>query len=68
MAESHRQTRQGLTLALVFVAVAPLSAVVPHHTGVWLPLHLFLVGGMVGTLSAVTQMLAITWSSSPPPP
>ncbi|MEO6629372.1 MAG: hypothetical protein ABIP03_12485, partial [Aquihabitans sp.] len=63
----HRQARQGLTLALGFVAVAPLAAVVPHHTGVWLPLHLFLVGGMVGTLSAVTQMLAITWSSSPPP-
>ena len=68
VAESHRQTRQGLTLALAFVAVAPLSAVAPHHTGVWLPLHLFLVGAMVGALSAVTQMLAITWSSSPPPP
>jgi hypothetical protein len=33
-----------------------------------LPLHLFLVGGLLTAISGVTQFLAVTWSAAPPPP
>ncbi len=51
-------------LAAGFAAVAVL--VVPLD-GWWLPLHLFVVGSLLGAISAVTQMLAVTWSAGPPP-
>jgi hypothetical protein len=35
--------------------------------GWWLPLHLFLVGGLLSAISATTQMLAVTWSAAPAP-
>ncbi len=47
---------------------APFAALLPHGTGGWLPLHLFLVGGLLNAISGVTQMLAVTWSASPAPP
>lgn len=68
VAEIHRQTRRSLRLAAGFVLVAPIAAVVPHATGAWLPLHLFLVGGLLGAISVVTQLLAVSWSASPAPP
>ena len=44
---------------------APVAAVVPHDTGSWLPLHLLLVGALLTAISGATQLLAVTWSSSP---
>ena len=44
-----------------------MVAAVAHRTGWWLPLHLFLAGGLLSAISAATQMLAVTWSSSSAP-
>lgn len=44
-----------------------MVAAVAHRTGWWLPLHLFVVGGLLSAISTTTQMLAVTWSSSPAP-
>ncbi|MDZ7674784.1 MAG: hypothetical protein U5K30_06940 [Acidimicrobiales bacterium] len=68
MVDAQRQAARMLTVALVFTATAPVAAVVPHDTGAWLPLHLFLVGGLVSAIAGVTQMLAVTWSTAPAPP
>ncbi|MCP5026902.1 MAG: hypothetical protein GY929_11530, partial [Actinomycetia bacterium] len=45
-----------------------MTAIVPHDSGSWLPLHLFLVGSLLTVISSVTQLLAVTWSASPAPP
>jgi nitrite reductase (NO-forming) len=34
----------------------------------WLPLHLFLAGGVVLAISGVSLMLTVTWSAAPAPP
>jgi hypothetical protein len=67
VAAVQRQARHTLTLAFVFAIAAPTVAVVPHRTGAWLPLHLFLVGGVLLAISGATQLLAVTWSASPAP-
>ncbi len=64
----HHQTRPTLAVAAAFTVAAGVAAVVPHRTGLWLPLHLFLVGGLLTAISGVTQFLAVTWSAAPPPP
>ena len=56
-----------LIIALAFTVAAPIAAVIPHHTGVWLPLHLFLLGGLFSAIAGATQMLAVTWSTAPAP-
>lgn len=63
----HRQTRPTLLAAVGFLVAAPVAAVVPHSTGAWLPLHLLLVGALLSAISGATQMLAVTWSTSPAP-
>ncbi len=68
VADIHRQSRTGLLVAAGFIAAAAITAVLPHESGAWLPLHLFLVGGLLTVISTVTQLLAVTWSSSPAPP
>lgn len=65
VAEVHAQTRRGLIVAAGF-AVAAVGTVVAR-TGWWMPLHLFVVGGLLSAISAATQMLAVTWSSAPAP-
>jgi hypothetical protein len=65
--EIHRQARRSLVAAAAFTMAAPLAVLVPHDTGEWLPLHLFLVGGLLNAISGATQLLAVTWSSSPAP-
>lgn len=67
VARAHSQARPALALALAFALAAPVAAVVPHDTGAWLPLHLFLVGALLCAISGTTQMLAVTWSTSPAP-
>lgn len=61
------QLRCSLLIAGAYVAAAPISALVPHSTGWWLPLHLFLVGGLLSAVSGATQYFAVTWAAGPPP-
>jgi len=68
VAVAQRQARATLMVAAAFVAAAPLAAVLPHRTGRWLPLHLFLVGGLLSAVSATTQFFAVTWAAGPPAP
>jgi hypothetical protein len=65
--EAHRQARRSLAVAASFTAAAPLAALTPAATGQWVGLHLFLVGGLLSAISGATQLLAVTWSSSPAP-
>jgi nitrite reductase (NO-forming) len=62
---SHGQTRTTLRLALAFIGTA---AVATGAGGArWLPLHLFLAGGVVLAISGVSLMLTVTWSAAPAP-
>lgn len=63
----HAQTRRGLLVAVAFVVAAIVAAVAGLGDGWWAPLHLFAVGALLSAISTVTQMLAVTWSSSPAP-
>jgi hypothetical protein len=65
--EVHHQARRSLAVTLAFVLAAPLAAALPHSTGAWLPLHLFLVGGLLSAISGATQLLAVTWAAAPAP-
>lgn len=63
----HAQTRRGLTVAVGFVVAAVVAAVAGVGPGWWVPLHLFVVGGLLSAISATTQMLAVTWATAPAP-
>ncbi|MEO5724556.1 MAG: hypothetical protein ABIQ39_10245, partial [Ilumatobacteraceae bacterium] len=63
----RRQARQTLAIAVVFAIGAPVVALFHHDTGTWLPLHVFLVGGVLAAISGAAPMLAVTWSASPAP-
>jgi nitrite reductase (NO-forming) len=63
---SHAQVRRTLRLALAFVAAAAIAAAAGESR--WLPLHLFLAGGVVLAISGVSVMLTVTWSAAPAPP
>jgi nitrite reductase (NO-forming) len=65
---AQRQARTTLLVAAAFAAAAPVAAVIPHRTGRWLPLHLFLVGGLLLAISGATQLFAVTWAAGPPAP
>ncbi|MCD9622263.1 hypothetical protein [Rhabdothermincola salaria] len=64
----HRQARRTLLLAVGFTVAAAIVVVVPTSTGRWVPLHLFFVGGLLLAVSGATPLLAVTWSTSIPPP
>lgn len=68
VAAVHHQTRLGLLQAGAFTLAAVIATVIPHATGFWLPLHLFVLGGLLSAISVTSQMLAVTWSSAPPVP
>ena len=68
MAAVHAQSRPTLLLAVVFAVAAGVATVLPNRTGMWLPLHLFVVGGVLLAISAATQLLAVTWGAAPAPP
>lgn len=55
-------------VALAFALAAPVVAVLPHEGDAWLPLHVFLVGGLLSAISGASQLLAVTWSTAPAPP
>ena len=65
--EVHSQTRRGLVVAAAFVVAAVVAGIARVGTGWWLPLHLFVVGGLLSAISATTPMLAVTWSAAPAP-
>lgn len=67
VAAVHAQTRPGLLVAVAFTCVALVLVVAGLGTGWWLPLHVFVIGGLLGAISATAQMLAVTWSSAPAP-
>ncbi len=54
-------------MAVTFTVVAVVLAVTGLGVGWWLPLHVFVVGGLLGAISTTTQMLAVTWSTAPAP-
>jgi nitrite reductase (NO-forming) len=64
---AQRAARDGLVLSGCFVAAAVVAAGVPGPTGRWLPLHLLLAGGLGCAISGVAVLLAVTWSTAPPP-
>jgi hypothetical protein len=68
VAEVHHQARRTLAVAGAFILAAAVTAVAPEPGGTWLPLHLFLVGGLLSAISGATVLLAVTWSASPAPP
>jgi nitrite reductase (NO-forming) len=61
------QARATLRLGGGFAIAAALALVVPHRTGAWLPLHLFLAGSLLLAISASTQLFAVTWAAGPAP-
>lgn len=66
VAIAQSQARATLALAFVFVVATALALVVPHRTGWWLPLHLFLAGALLLAISAATQLFVVTWAAGPP--
>lgn len=67
VAAIHAQTRRGLAVAAAFVASAAVVGLASPGSGWWLPLHLFVVGGLLSAISSTTQMFAVTWSAAPAP-
>jgi hypothetical protein len=65
--EVQHQARRTLAVAAAFIVASPITALVANGNGVWLPLHLFLVGGVLSAISGTTQLLAVTWSTAPAP-
>jgi nitrite reductase (NO-forming) len=65
--DAHRQARTGVQACLGFTAAALLATIVPHETGRWLPLHLFLAGALVLAISSVSWLLTTTWAAAPAP-
>lgn len=63
----HSQARPTFVVAGLFAVAAAIAAVFENPTGTWLPLHLFLGGTVLGAITAATQLLGVTWSSSPAP-
>lgn len=66
MRVAQAEARAALILAVAFAVAAGLATAVPHRTGSWLPLHLFLVGSLLLAISGVTRFFAVTWSAADP--
>ena len=67
VAAAQAQARQAIALAGAFVVASVVTAAVDTDLGRWLPLHLFLAGAVVVTISGVSVLLAVTWSAAPAP-
>lgn len=65
--EAQRHTLWALAAAGAFGFSVAMAGLIPHNNGTWLPLHLFLAGGLLCAISGVTQMLSVTWSTAPAP-
>ena len=62
----HRQARKALTMAVIFGAASVVTVFLPHRTGAWLPLHLFLVGAVLLAISGATRLFTVTWAAAEP--
>jgi nitrite reductase (NO-forming) len=62
----QEQTRRALRLAVAFALSAAAAIVIPHSTGAWLPMHLFLVGTLGLAISGATRLFTVTWSAAEP--
>lgn len=67
VADVQRQATGTLRLSFAFVLAAAAAAASGAGDGPWLPLHLFLVGGVLNAIAGAAQHLAVTWSASPAP-
>lgn len=67
MADVHAQARIGLLVTAGFVVAAVVAGITRAGADWWLPLHLFVVGGVLSAISAATQLLAVTWSAAAAP-
>lgn len=67
VAAVQAQARVSLVLAGLFALAAAVVVVVPHETGRWLPMHLFLAGALLLAISGASQLFAVTWSAGPAP-
>ena len=68
VAAAQREARRTLAVALAYAFAAAVSAVIPHDTGTWLPLHLLLAGALTLAVSGVAPLLAVGWSAGPAVP
>ena len=68
VAMAQAQARPTLLLAVAFVVAAAVAGLADPATGRWLPLHLFLAGGLVLAISGASLLFAVTWSAAPAPP
>lgn len=64
----HQQAWRTVRLALAFMIAAVIIGTTAGLDHRWAALHLFLVGGVLGVISAATQLFAVTWSTAPAPP
>ena len=67
---SHRLLRVAFATSGAFATVAlAWAAIVAVRGGAWWgPLHAFLIGAVLASISGATQMFTITWANAPPPP
>ncbi|HEX6418871.1 MAG TPA: hypothetical protein VFZ77_10245, partial [Acidimicrobiales bacterium] len=66
--EAQRQAKVALAIAGAFVVAAVAATLAPHDLGTWLPLHLFLAGGLATVISGATVLFTVTWAAAPAPP
>lgn len=64
---AQRQARDAFAWTFAFTAGALVAMAAGPRTGRWLPLHLFLAGGVMTAISGATVLLAVTWSAGPAP-
>jgi nitrite reductase (NO-forming) len=64
---AHAHAVPAVRLALVFLAAAVVTLPLRQSTAEWLPLHLFLAGTVVLSISGASLLLTITWAAAPAP-
>jgi nitrite reductase (NO-forming) len=67
-ATAQRDAWRTLRLVGAFLLAALVVGLPGGESTRWVALHLLLVGGILGAISAASQLFAVTWSSSPAPP
>lgn len=63
----HAQSQTTFVVAAGFIIAAVLAGALSHKADHWLPVHLFLLGGVLTTISGATLLLGVPWCSSPAP-
>lgn len=63
----HAQSQTTFVVAAGFIAAAVIAGALGRDGDHWLALHLFLLGGVLTTISGATLLLGVPWCSSPAP-